>query len=150
VKLVAVIVATVVLVGGAGCSKRSDALGSGSDIDACVAYDLYDRIIPEPSPTRADDLLVHAEAVIRIVARIRGDYKIRAEGKDDFLADQSVLDAWATVGRSMGALRDAVRAAGNDPARLKVAANALGADEAFLAADRRIADFFVNDCPHSG
>jgi hypothetical protein len=148
VRILAVVMLVGALVLGAGCGRRNNALGSGADLNACDAYYVYDNFFGEPSPRKADELLLSADAHVRLIDRIRPDFKISVKDKDDFLADKAVIDAWTTIRTSMVAFRERVKAAGNDPAKLGEAANSLAADQAFLAADARVAEFNATVCPH--
>jgi len=142
---VAVVAAAVALV---GCSGRNDALGEGPDVNACVAYQIYNQF-REPSPTERDDVLAYTGGMVRLMERVRGDFKIKIEKKPDLLASKEVLDAYDTIRSSMAKARDAAEAAGSDTERLKAAGNDLAADEAYLAADARVTDFFVDECAAS-
>jgi hypothetical protein len=132
---------------GSACSERSDALGAGEDIDGCVAYAILE-FFEEPSPEDPQEVKEYADATLRVLDRIRPDFKIQRSGdRPDIALPKEVVDDYGTMERSMKAFKEALEAAGSDKAQVRAAKNALAADDGYLAADARVGEFWAKECP---
>ena len=141
----AAMLAVVVL--GSACGERSDALGAGSDIDGCVAYEILD-FFEEPSPEDPSEVKAYADATLRVVDRVRPDFKIQRSGdRADIELPEQVADDYETVERSFTKFQTALEDADGDEAKVRDAMNALAADESYLAADTRLSEFYAKECP---
>lgn len=132
----------------AGCAGRSEAAGSGEDVDACAAYPIYESL-EEPSPSDPDEMRAYARAVRRVMDRV-DDVKVPVEDEDDLVVPKRILAAYETIDRSMQAILDDLNGAGDDPERVAGIANALAENAPFIAADRLVGDFYAEECPRGG
>lgn len=122
-------------------------MGAGSDVSGCDAYQILD-FFEEPSPEKPEDVRAYANATLRVIDRVRPDFRIERSGDREDLEElpQKVVDDWKIVEKSVTKFRDALREAGDDEAKVQAAMNAFAADEAYLAADARIGDWVVAEC----
>lgn len=140
-------VALALLAAGSSCSERSDAAGAGSDIDGCAVYFILD-FLDEPSPDKPREVEQYAAAHLRILNRLRPDFRIQRSGdREDIDLPKSVADDFETMKRSVRTFQAELKAAGGDEGKVRAAMNAFAADEAYAAADARIGEFSAAECP---
>ena len=123
----------------AACGGGSQALGGGEEVNACGGYEAYDAL-DEPRPDDADGTVEWAKGVLRIIERVDFEERIRQPDGDRIDVPKQVIDDYTTIETSIRTLRDG---AGDDVA---AAQRTLSRDEAFNAADARMASFFATNC----
>ena len=139
--------AMVVAFAAGACGGRRDASGAGDDVNACAAYPIYESL-EEPSPSDPDEVRAYAAAVRRVMDRV-DDVKVPVPDDDDLVVPKRIFAAYRTIDRSMKGVLDDLDDAGNDRERVARVANALAENNAYLAADRLVGDFYAEECPRA-
>jgi len=128
----------------AGCAERMSE-GGGEDTDACGGYAEYESL-SQPVPTDSGDVIGFADAFVRILRRVQLDERVTNPDGKLVEVDAKVAEAYGTLEDEVETFRQQVREADGDPAQVKAAVAALTDSEAFAAADRTIAEFYMRHC----
>lgn len=128
----------------AGCGPDRQS-GGGEDLDACGGYVEYEAL-EQPVPDDRRDVSEFADVFLRILSRVELERRVTN-------ADDKVVEVREEVSRAYRALEDSVREFGDhvregdlDPAGVRTAVAEFAENEAFVAADRTIAEFYTATC----
>ena len=127
-----------------GCGRRG-AEGAGPDLDACGGYVAYEAV-RQPVPTDGRDVLEFADVFLRIIRRVDVDDRVLDRDGKHVSPDADVRHAYAALESSVKVLRDRVRQAGGDAAKVNAAVGELTDSEVFVGADTTIARFYATRC----
>ena len=112
----------------------------------CRGYHEY-TTFKEPSPDDAGEVERYTMAMLRVVDRIKVKFRVDLPKGPPLKIPPAVEDDLKVVKTRLLRLRDDVRAAGGDPATVRLAVNQLADDGRFNDADNRLVEFAETRCP---
>lgn len=130
----------------AACGGKRGAEGAGPSVNFCEGYTIY-SIFDEPKPDDAGELDMYTSAMIRVIDRIKPNFRVQLPKGPPLRIPPEVGDDLETLKSKMIQLRADVRSAKGDKAQIRQAVNRFAEDATLNAADQRLVDFAESKCP---